>query len=301
VLGELYVWKGDFNLGIEKINEASALAEETGENLWKICCLYALSYAQSSKGEYNEAISTAQKCLQLSRDCGIGYFDGPVLTTLGWIYYDLSNIELALQYHNEALKTTNVICKRELPFLVDLGVDYLYKKDYENAERYFTKANAMIPPHRGSIWRFKTRILLGFGEISLAKGDYAQALESAEEALFTSEKAGAKKYIAKSLKLKAEVLAKKGNMQEAIELMEKASKGAQELGNPPLLWQTHYSLGLLLEKNLSQQEANGHFAQATGLIEETASKLKDASLKNTLLTAPQTQATKDACARTKPT
>jgi hypothetical protein len=76
---------------------------------------------------------------------------------------------------------------------------------------------------------------------------------------------------------------------------------AQELGNPPLLWQTHYSLGALLEKHEKQQEANKHYAEAIALVEETASKLKDASLKNTLLTAPQTKAIHNAYSRTKPT
>jgi tetratricopeptide (TPR) repeat protein len=299
VLGELYVWKGNFSLGKEKINEASALAEETGDILWKIGCLFALSYAQGSNGEYNDAISTAQRCLQLSRDYGIVYFVTPTLTTLGWIYHDLSNVELALQYHNEALKAKNVICKGNLPFLVDLAMDYLYMRDYKNAEKYLKEADAMIPPLRGSLWRFKTRILLGFGEISVAKGSYAEALESADEALFMSEKAGAKKYIAKSLKLKAEALAGMGITQEAIELMERASKEAQGVGNPPTLWQIHYSLGLLLEKQGDVRKANEHFAEAITLVDETASKLTDPSVRSVLLEAPQTKAMRHAYNKTK--
>jgi len=147
----------------------------------------------------------------------------------------------------------------------------------------------------------KTRILLGLGEISLAEGDYSKALKLAEDSLIMSERAGAKKYIAKSLKLKAEVLAKMGNIQEAIELMEKASKLAQEVGNPPLLWQIHCSFGLLLEKQDNLRKANEHYAEAVALIEETASKLKDASFKSILLKAPHTKAIQDAYARTKPT
>jgi len=299
LLGELYVWKCDFNLAEKYLNEALALTEETGDRLFKVGGVGALSYLKGTKGEYNDAISIAQECLQLSRDYNIGYFIAPVLSFLGWIYHDLSNIELAMQYHNQALNTQNVICKGKLPFLVDLGMDYLYEKDYENAEKYYTEANNMIPSRRGALWRFKTRILLGFGEISLAKGDYPQALKSADEALFMSEKAGAKKYIAKSSKLKAEVLAKMRNMEEAVKLMGNALKWAQQVGNPPLIWQTHHSLGRLLEEYGNPQKANEHYAEAIALIEETASKLKDASLKNILLTAPQTKALYDAYGKTK--
>jgi len=185
--------------------------------------------------------------------------------------------------------------------LVNLGMDYLHKNDHGNAKKYFQEADSMIHLHPMARWRFGTRILLGLGEILLAEGDYAQALKFSEDSLATSEKAGAKKYISKSLKLKAEVLAKMGKTEEAIELMQNALKFAQEVGNPPLLWQTHYSFGLLLEKQGKLQKANEHYAQAIALIEETASKLKDTSLKNSLLTAQQTKAIHDAYVRTKPT
>jgi len=299
VLGELYAWKGDFNLAKEKINEASALTEETGDSFWNIGCLFAMTIVQGSKGEYNEAISAAKRGLQLCRDCGIMYLITPILTTLGWIYHDLSSIELALQHHNEALKMGNVICKGDLVFLVDLGMDHLYKHDYENAEKYFTEANGLIPLRRGAMWRFKIRVNLGFGEISLARGNDAEALKLAEDSLTISEEAGAKKYIAKSLKLKAEALAKMGKMEEAVKSMENALKLSQQLGNPPLTWQIHHSLGLMLEKHGDTKKASEHHAEALALIEATASRLDDPSLKNTLLTAPPTKTIREAYARTK--
>jgi tetratricopeptide (TPR) repeat protein len=143
-------------------------------------------------------------------------------------------------------------------------------------------------------------LFLGRGEISFAKGDYTQALKLAEDSLTMSKKAGAKKYIVKGLKLKSEILAKTDNHEEASELMQNALELAQEVGNPPLLWQTHYSLGLLLEKQGNLQRANEHYAQAIALIEETASKLKDESLKESLSTAQQTKAIQEAYAKTKP-
>jgi len=83
--------------------------------------------------------------------------------------------------------------------------------------------------------------------------------------------------------------------------MENALKLAQQVGNPPLIWQIRHSLGLLLEKCGSPQKANEHYAEAIALIEATASKLNDSSLRNSFLTAPQTKAIHDANAKTKPT
>jgi len=302
--GLYYNWKGEFDRAKESLKKSTALAEEIGSILHIANTLRVLSIVLAGKGEYNEAISTAQRNLQLSRDYGITYFVCVSLNTLGWIYHDLENIELAMKYNNEAIEFARAHRDSRpggaVPSsLLNLAMDYLYKNDYENAEKYFKEVINAYDQHRVGWWRIQTRLLLGRGEISFAKGDYTQALKFAEDSLAISRKADAKKYITKGLKLKSEILEKIGNPEEAIELMQNALKLAQELGNPPLLWQTHYSLGGLLEKHEKQQEANKHYAEAIALLEKTASTLRDASLKDTLLTVPQTKAIQDAYARTK--
>lgn len=305
-LGFYYDWKGEFKRAKKNINEALALAEEMDDNYGKMWALLLSGMVHAGEGEYDDAISILQRCLQHSRDWGIVFFVPRALNVIGWIYHDLGDIELAIKYNNEGLKITRIhqesmgISGVQLACLVNLGMDYLHKNDYGNAKKYFQEANSVIHLHPMAKWRFETRILLGLGEISLAEGDYSQALKFAEDSLAISRKADAKKYVAKDLKLKAETLAKIGNTKEAIELMQKALKTAQEVGNPPLLWQIHYSLGLLLEKSGSPQ-ANYCYAEAITLIEATASKLNDQSLKNSLLNAPLTSAIRDAYTKTKPT
>jgi predicted ATPase len=306
MLGHYYNWKGEFSRAKESINKSIALTEELGSIPKTMFISSFLSIVLAGNGEYNEAISTAQKCVQFARDSGHVQLACMSLNTLGWIYHDISSIELAMKYNNEGIEFARANQKSRAggavpSSLLNLAMDYLCKNDYENAEKYFKEVINAYDQHRIGWWRIETRILLGRGEISLAKGDYLQALKLAEDSLSISKKADAKKYIAKGLKLKAEILSKMDNAEEAIELMQSALESAQEVGNPPLLWQTHYSLGVLLEKHEKQQEANKHYGEAIALLEETASKLKDASLKDTLLTVPQTKAIRDAYARTKRT
>jgi len=305
-LGWHYNWKGEFSRAKENLNKALALDEEMGiaipgrifGNLWM------LSIVLAGNGEYNDAISTGQKCLQLARNSGFVSEVSWVLNTLGWIYHDLSDIELASEYNNEAIKFARAheksIALGGVPSsLVNLGMDYSYKSDYGNAERCLKEARSLRQQHPVLWWRLETRILLGLGEIALAKGDHAQALRFAEDSLAISEKADAKKYIVKGLKLKAEVLAMMENVEKAIQLMKNALNLAQQVGNPPILWQTHYALGLLLENTGSIQKANEYYAQAIAMIEATASKLNDPSLRDTLLAAPRTRMIRDAYNRTK--
>jgi tetratricopeptide (TPR) repeat protein len=305
VLGVYYNWKGEFSQAKENISKALAIAEEVGSIPLTTGKLWFLSYALAGNGEYNEAIRTGQRCLQLARDRGNWSMVSMVLNTLGWMYYDLSNIELALKYDNEALENARGHQKSRasgaVPMsLLNLAMDYLYKKDYENAENYFKGVINQYRQHRVGWWRIETRILLGRGEIALAEGSYAQALKFAEDSLAISEKAGARKYVAKGFKLKAEALIRMGKAEEGIDLMEKALGLAQQVGNPPLLWKIHYSLGLVEEKYGDAQKANEHYAKALSLIEAVASQLSDTVVKSTLLTSQEARAIRDAINRLMP-
>ncbi|MDH5634613.1 MAG: tetratricopeptide repeat protein, partial [Candidatus Bathyarchaeota archaeon] len=307
-LGFFYNWRGEFNLAKENINEALKLFEELGDRFHVLQALVLLGWVNCGKGEYNDAILASQRCLQLARKWDIVYWDRATmpLTQLGWIHRDLSNIELALQYDREALENAEKFSVQErrkragtvVAALVDLGMDYLHRNDYENAEKHFKEVASLISLHPLGLWRIEVRSFLGFAEIALAKGDFQNALKSVEDALVISEKAGARKYIAQALKLKAETLTGQGRLEEAIELMENALKRSKQVGNPTQLWQIHYSFGLLEEKHRDARKANEHYAKAIALIEAVASQLNDVVLKSTLLTSQKTRAVRDAYSRT---
>src|SRR3990170_8229958 len=304
-LGFYYNWKGEFNQAEENLNKALALAEEVGSIPLTMYKLWFLSMVLAGRGEYNEAISTGRRSLQLARDYGDVSLFCMILNTLGWIYHDLSNVELALKYNNEAIENARGHQKSRasgaVPMsLLNLGMDYLYKNDYENAEKYFREVITQYQQHRVGWWRIETRILLGRGVIALARGDCHQALEFAEGSLAISKKAGAKKYVAQGLRLKAEVLAKMGNIEEAVKLIEEALNLAQQMGSPTQLWQIHYFFGLLEEKHGNARKANEHYVKAIALIEAVASQLNDPVVKSTLLTSQETRAVRDAINRSTP-
>jgi tetratricopeptide (TPR) repeat protein len=295
-VGVYHNWRGEFDLAELKLNRALALTEESGNNFWKLFTIFLLGMVNAGKGEYNEAISTLQNCIQLSQDNGVLYFVPRALNALGWIYHDLSDVELAFQYNNKALETADEYFDLP-PVLINLGTDYFYKKDYENARKYFQEAKGASRYQQCAQWRYEIKMYCGLGGISLVEGDYAEALKLADDALAISEKAGAKKHTVKSRKLKAEVLGEMGNTGEAVDLMRDALKGARQVGNPPLIWQIHHSLGRLLEEQGNLLEAEEHYAEALTLIEATASKIDDVSLRNALMTAPETREIREACSK----
>jgi tetratricopeptide (TPR) repeat protein len=297
-LGTYHSHRGEFHRAKKYITRAIALREEVG-GLPPAGMLFYLSIALTGLGEYNDAISTGKRCLQLSREYGFVDLETWILNTLGWIYHQLSDIELAIKYNNESLECARAHEKRTalggVPYaLSNLGMVYLTQRDYEKAEKHIEEAWSTRHLHGGRGPRLELRILQGRGEISLARGEHAQALKFIEDSLAMSEKLCFKKYTAKGLKLKAEAQAEMGDLREAIESMEKALNLAEQMGTPHLLWQIHHGLGLLLEKHGDPKKASEYHAEALTLIEATASKLDDLSLKNTLLTSPMAKTIHDA-------
>ncbi len=306
-LAFFYNWRGEFNLAKENIDEALKLLEDLGDRFHALQALVFLGWINCGKGKYNDAILAIQRCLQLARKWDIVYWDRATmpLTQLGWIHRDLLNIELAIQYDTEALENARKFSGKEsrragaaTAAMVDLGMDYLQRNDYENAEKHLKDAASLTSLHPLGLWRIEPRSLLGLAEIALARGDFKNALKYVEDASVTTERAGARKYIAQALKLKAEALAGQGRLEEAIEVMENALKISRQVGNPAQLWQIHYSFGLLEEKNGNTRKANEHYFKAITLIEAVASQLNDAVLKSTLLTSQKTRAIRDAYVRT---
>jgi tetratricopeptide (TPR) repeat protein len=298
-LGVYHNWRGEFDPAVQELNRALKLIEEFGNNFWNLFTRFVLGMVKAGKGEYNDAISTLQGIIQHSQDNGVLYFVPRALNVLGWIYHDLSDVELALQYNKKALETAGEYFDLP-PVLMNLGWNYLYKKDYENARKYFQEAQRTSKIQQCAQWRYDIKMSCGLGEISLVEGDYSEALRLAEEALVISKKAGAMKHTAKSLKLKAEVLGEMGKTGEAIDLMRDSLNVALEVGNPPILWQIHHGLGRLLEEQGKLHEAEEHYAEAMTLIEDTTSKLNDLSLRKSLMTAPETIAIRHAFNKIKP-
>ena len=285
-----YYYLGEYIKAKEYVNKALTIFREIGESHQgesHQASMYTLSIIHASLGEYNEALFTAKHSLKVCQETSLVLRSTWTLNAIGWIYYHLSNIELSLKYNNESLKLAREHHKKiavgGVPYaLTNLGMIYLSINDYDNAEKYYVETENTKHLHRRAR-QLDSRVQLGLGEIALHKGDISKALENAEKSLEIAEEIQRKKYVAKSLMFKAEVLAKMNQLDEASEFMENALKLAQEMKFPFLMWQMHYKLGLILEENGQPEKAHKHYASALTLIEETAEKLDDENLRNSLL------------------
>jgi len=127
-------------------------------------------------------------------------------------------------------------------------------------------------------------------ELSLIKGDYAKAMEFAEDTLARGQNTAAKKYIAMGWKLKGEVLMAMEQVEEAAECFRKSRDLVDQMDYPPLMWKTRFSLGQIYNQQGKYEAAKESLEKASAIIAQMASNVSDIEVKQTFLNSEPIQA-----------
>ena len=139
------------------------------------------------------------------------------------------------------------------------------------------------------LWRYAQHLFHSYGELWLARGDYEKALAYADECLALAEQSDSKKNIVKGRRLRGQVFLAQGKLAEAEKELATALEIAQEIGNPPQLWNTHAALGDLRQAQGRVDDGRQAYRDALAVIEGVAAGLSDESLRETFLSSDHVQ------------
>jgi tetratricopeptide (TPR) repeat protein len=174
-------------------------------------------------------------------------------------------------------------------------VDHLRQHELEAAEHRFETARALLEKQFGGFrWRWRTRLLAAWGELCLARGDAEGAMGYAEQCLQLALQTSARKNQVKGWKLQGKALAVVGRIEEAVAVLGQAAGMADEIGNPPLIWKSHFALAQALSRRGRRSEARQHYWRAAATVERTAASLKQRTLRETFLSAKPVKAVLEA-------
>jgi tetratricopeptide (TPR) repeat protein len=126
-------------------------------------------------------------------------------------------------------------------------------------------------------------------ELSLTKGDYSKAMDFAEDTLVQGQNKAAKKYISMGWKLQGDVFMAMEKFAEATNCFEKARDLADQMGYPPLIWKTRFSLGQIYNQQGKYEAAKESIAKAGAIIKQMASNVSDSEVKQTFLNSKPIQ------------
>ncbi len=238
---------GEFGPALSHAQEASRIATEIEHQQWIIATSYALGHIYVLLLAPAQAITALEAGLSLAQELGSTF----------WIATLAAN----------------------------LGRASILNHDLPAAQ---AALQAVMPREQHPRTMAERDIALAWGELMLAQGESGMALQMAEHLLASTPgkvQGQSTQPIPHLLKLKGEALMALSRLNEAVEALEDARRGAVARNARPILWTVHRSLGqayqLLQHKDQARQE------RATGrqLIEELATAIDDASLRDQFLRA----------------
>jgi tetratricopeptide (TPR) repeat protein len=304
LLGQLYNWQGEYEQGLQLLEQGFTIGHAQDLQLIVLHILWHRGLAHSGKGEYAAALAALHDALTLSDRLGDKVFKCRSLNTLGWVHGELYNLEEAIRYNREGVEASYKVGDPEIirNAEINLGDDYLLVGDLEQAQRYLEKVYADTQ-QRGKWgeewmqWRYAQRLYHSLGELWLAKGDAAQALEFAEECLKLAEPTMSRKNLVKGWRLKGQVLLAQGQGAQAEAAFTRALTLAREIGNPPQLWKTYQALGTLYEWQADLERARAAYQSAMDVIDEVAERLQDQEIQRIFLAARPVQEIRERLAQ----
>jgi tetratricopeptide (TPR) repeat protein len=280
LLGHLHRFQGEHVPALQLYEQGVTIGRTRDLQLVVQRLLWGRSLALCDKGEYEQALACLHEAREVCERLSDKFSKCRILNTLGWVYGELYNLEVAIRYNREGAEAAYKIGDPEIirNAEINLGDDYLLLGDIEQAQQYLEKVyrdsqRRGVWGEEWLKWRYLQHCCHSLGELWLTKGDFGQALRFAEECLQLAEPTESRKNIVKGWRLQGQAYCLQGKLAEAEAVLQKALALAKEIGNPPQLWKTYQALGELYEKQGATDQARSAYTSALEVVEQVASQL----------------------------
>ena len=271
---------------VQDAEEALRLAYQNDSLLGQAFAEVALAHTLLSFGEPGPALSHAQEALRTASKIEHRQWMVSSYFALGNIYLfllgpdteALNALQAGLSLAQELGSTYWIVT-----LVAQLGRAYLLNHNLPQAQ---ATLQAVMPREQYPRTMAERHIALAWGELALAQGEPEMALHIAEHLLASvpglvpDQPA---QPIPHLLKLKGEALLALSRLDETVATLEDAREGAMARNERSILWTIHCVLGqayLLLHR---EEQARQERAAARQLIEELATTIDDASLREPFL------------------
>jgi tetratricopeptide (TPR) repeat protein len=291
-VGLLRTMQGDHARATPAIEVSLRLGQELHNPFLTGRSRFALAMSLGNQGRYDEALTTLRDALRLAEEAGDRYFLPRLLNTVGWVYSDLGDLRQAEDWNRRSIAVARATgwLEAEANARVNLGADALRRGDLPAAREELAQAAALVERDGWFTWRYRMRLLIGFGELSLLEGSPEQAVVSAHDALTQAEATTSRKHAGRAcLLMSRALLAAGGPAEEALRHVERAHALARATGNPPLLWVSGVELIRLHARLGREADAEAAQEELRASVEAVIASIQDVGLRTSLSSTPLVQ------------
>lgn len=280
------LWQGNYESAERLATRCFNIAMISGNQLDITRGYQILSYVQIEMGKYDSAFRNIQSVLSVPELSDTYHHQLPrLMNQLGYLYLEFGDVETALHWDLQAFEVSHVIggvsnYEMQRYSSMNIATDYLHLGKVEDAIEYIARFEKIRDGADFARFRYYNRYLLLMSEFQLARKEYTQAIEYAQEARQMARENTVPKNIAKSHWFEAQALTEMRQFDVAIEHLQTAISIVDDIEHGSLRWKMRLTLADILLR--SGQSAEHIITQARQLVDETDKRLKTPELREAL-------------------
>ncbi len=267
---------------VEETRQALAMAQDIRWPAGEAYAQFALAFCLTAAGKYGGALEAARDALHISEEIGHRQWMAASSCALGVVYCELLTHLLAIQYLTQALglakETGSAYWTGQSAGW--LATSYLLKGEAAQAESVLDSALGGRASARSLGGR---RYLCTCGELALARGEFARAVEIAEMLVANTPQLATGRVAPRIWKLRGEALAGLGRFEEARSDLNAAVETAWEQGARSIGWKIRLPLAVVLRACGRSPEASPQVEAATATVKELGEDIPDPALRKNFL------------------
>lgn len=279
-LCSIYAFQGATTKALDYCNRALSLSRETGDRRGEAQALNNIGEAYLFT-DMKKALASFEQALRLSVDED-QRGQAHTLTNIGYIYTDLSDLQKAATYYQQALTIWSATCdlSGEARTINALGVLHSKLGEKQKALDEHTRARELFRTIGN--WPGELTALTGLGYVYDSMGQKKKALEQYTEALAISRAIGQREAEMVLLLHAGNVHDAMGEKEEARASYEEALNLSRLLGDTRVQAYSLTFLGEIFEADGKQKEALAYYQRALFLSRSSEDKRGEASVLNHL-------------------
>jgi DNA-binding winged helix-turn-helix (wHTH) protein/tetratricopeptide (TPR) repeat protein len=293
--GLTHFFQSEYESAEDKLSEAMELSAELRESFMLFFCLFFLGVTRGERGRISEALATFDEATEKGRRNGERYHLFKIPNSIGWLYRELEDHDLAMKQNRTAAATAHIL-EAEINSVINLGYDYINKGEGEQSVSVFREAESLLRRDDWFRWRFNIRLQAGKCRYLLSQNDLAGAEECARRLLEITAHHEAHKYMAEAHRLLAEVALARNDQSLAEKELMVAIEVLRKYPTPLTTWRIYAALGRLRLQMSQTRLAGEDFAEAAAIIRMIADNVSDERLRTVFLnSAAVREATQYQC------
>ncbi len=277
---------GDLEAAVATSQEAFAISQSI-ENGWGMAFSQMwLASAYWTHGQFEAGLAAAERCKQYAENSG--FQTAQLWSTIeqGMMYGLLGQQERGLATIEAAARVVATRQQVPWPMAAYLSQLYLTMGNVDQAEAILAPGVAEAQSDQ-MLGVFAT---WGWNKVLLAKGEYALAVQSAEDFLHILRGTNYRLFVPDALLALGEAHLGLGQMEPARAALAEAQSEAKAMGVDWILWQI-LAARARLETQAGQAAAgNDYRGQAQAIVQRIADRLSDAGLRASFLERPDVRA-----------